>query len=104
MPVHFFYLWDYLYVSEKLRHKGAMAGIITDMSKIKQVLIMHKNGTSNRQIAKAVELNKCTVNDYIQKSCKDSFTIDVCILDDAGPARWKMQDHGTGPYWASIFK
>ena len=81
-----------------------MAGIITDMSKIKQVLIMHKNGTSNRQIAKAVELNKCTVNDYIQKSCKDSFTIDVCILDDAGPARWKMQDHGTGPYWASIFK
>jgi len=28
----------------------------------------------------------------------------LCILDDAGPARWKMQDHGTGPYWASIFK
>ena len=79
MPVHFFYLWDYLYVSEKLRHKGAMAGTITDMSKIKQVLIMHKNGTSNRQIAKAVELNKCTVNDYIKKSCSDSFTIDELV-------------------------
>lgn len=79
MPVHFFYLWDYLYVSENLRHKGAMAGIITDMSKIKQVLIMHKNGTSNRQIAKAVELNKCTINDYIKKSCSDSFTIDELV-------------------------
>ena len=52
IPVHYFYLWDYLCVRDKLRYKGVMAGVITDMSKIKQVLIMHKNGISNRQIAK----------------------------------------------------
>ena len=40
-----------------------MAGKITSMSKIKQVLIMHKQGMSNRDIASEIGINKCTVND-----------------------------------------
>lgn len=79
IPVHYFYLWDYLCVRDKLRYKGVMAGVITDMSKIKQVLIMHKNGISNRQIAKAVDLNKCTVNEYIRKLSREPLTIDELL-------------------------
>ena len=38
------------------------------MSKIKQVLLMHRNGMSNRAIAKTLGLDKYTVNEYIRKS------------------------------------
>ena len=44
-----------------------MAGKVTEMSKIKQLLLLHDTGVSNRQIAKLLNLNKGTVNDYVRK-------------------------------------
>jgi transposase len=44
-----------------------MAGKITSMSKIKQLIQLHESGVSNRQIAKTLDLNKGTVNDYVNK-------------------------------------
>jgi transposase len=44
-----------------------MAGKITSMSKIKQLIQLHESGVSNRQIALTLGLNKGTVNDYVNK-------------------------------------
>jgi hypothetical protein len=44
-----------------------MAGKVTTMSKIKQLIQLHAKGVSNRQIAKQLSLNKGTVNDYVSK-------------------------------------
>lgn len=44
-----------------------MAGKLTSMSKIKQLIQLHESGVSNRQIAQTLGLNKGTVNDYISK-------------------------------------
>ena len=44
-----------------------MAGKITEMSKIKQLLQLHQSGVSNRQISKILGINKGTVNDYVRK-------------------------------------
>ena len=49
------------------------------MSKIKQVLLMHRNGMSNRAIAKAVELDKCTVNEYIRKIKADPLSLEALL-------------------------
>lgn len=60
-----------------------MAGKITSMSKIKQVLIMHKQGMSNRDIASEIGINKCTVNEYMRKVRLDTLSIDELLaLDD----------------------
>ena len=54
------------------------------MSKLKQVLRLYKNGDmSNRKIAETVELDKNTVNKYINQAKKDSLSIDELLaLDD----------------------
>ena len=44
-----------------------MAGKLTSMSKIKQLIQLHESGVSNRQIAQTPGLNKGTVNDYVSK-------------------------------------
>jgi transposase len=44
-----------------------MAGKITVMSKVKQLLQLHESGVSNRRIAKALSLNRDTVNNYVRK-------------------------------------
>jgi transposase len=44
-----------------------MAGKVTEMSKIKQVIQLHESGVSNRRIAQALSLNRETVNTYIRK-------------------------------------
>jgi len=44
-----------------------MAGKLTSMSKIKQLIQLHESGVSNRQIAQTLGLNKGTVNDYVKK-------------------------------------
>ena len=44
-----------------------MAGKLTDMSKLKQVLQLHESGTSNRAIATQLRLYKETVNKYIRQ-------------------------------------
>ena len=61
-----------------------MANKPVDMSKLKQVLRLYKNGDmSNRRIAETVELDKNTVNKYINQAKKDSLSIDELLaLDD----------------------
>jgi len=44
-----------------------MAGKLTSMSKIKQLIRLHESGVSNRQIALTLGLNKGTVNEYVNK-------------------------------------
>lgn len=44
-----------------------MAGKTTEMRTVKQVIILHEQGLSNRSIAKHCDLNKETVNRYIRK-------------------------------------
>ena len=49
-----------------------MANNAIDMSKLKKVLRLFRNGSmSNRKIAEAVELDKNTVNKYINQAKKD---------------------------------
>ena len=53
------------------------------MSKIKQVLLMHRNGMSNRKIAEAVGLDKCTVNEYVRKIKADPLSLEALLrLED----------------------
>ena len=61
-----------------------MANNAVDMSKLKQVLRMFKNGgMSNRSIAETLDLDKNTVNKYVNQAKKDSMSIDELLsLDD----------------------
>lgn len=61
------------------QRKTDMAGKITSMNKIKQVLLMHRNGMSNREIAKAMGIDKCTVNTYIRKVKADSLSLETLL-------------------------
>ena len=44
-----------------------MAGKITEMSKLKQILQLHESGVSNRSIASQLGIYKETVNKYIRQ-------------------------------------
>lgn len=60
-----------------------MAGKLTRMSKIKQVLRLHQQGVSNRKIAATTGLYKGTVNIYIQKLHAGTLSIDELLqLED----------------------
>ncbi|NDV94236.1 IS21 family transposase [Dysgonomonas sp. 521] len=60
-----------------------MAGTLIRMSKIKQVLRLHKEGISNRRIAVELGLYKGTVNDYIRKVNEHGFDVDSLLnLED----------------------
>ena len=60
-----------------------MAGKTKDMSQIKQMLLLKKQGVSNRKIAKAIGINKETVNNYISKAVSDELGIEGLLkLDD----------------------
>ena len=60
-----------------------MAGRSKDMSQIKQMLLLKKQGVSNRKIAKTLGINKETVNNYITKVASDDLGIDELLkLDD----------------------
>ena len=52
-----------------------MAGKTKEMSQIKQMLLLKKQGVSNRKIATAVGMNKETVNNYMKKVNADSLSI-----------------------------
>jgi transposase len=61
----------------------AMAGKITEMSKIKQLLRLHESGISNRQIAGMLGINKGTVNNYVRKLTAGKMeTEDLLSLDE----------------------
>jgi transposase len=60
-----------------------MSGKTTKMSKIKQLLRLHESGVSNRQIAKALGLDRETVNNYIRKfKAGEMQTGELLELDD----------------------
>ena len=60
-----------------------MAGKVKRMSIIKQLLQLHLNGTSNRQISKFLYLDKGTVNRYVQKIRSHQLTPNQLLaLDD----------------------
>ncbi len=66
-------------------HKNAkiMAGKTKDMSQIKQLLLLKKQGVSNRGIARSIGMNKETVNNYVRKALGDELGIDGLLgLDD----------------------
>lgn len=53
------------------------------MSTIKQVLLMHRNGMSNRKIARAVGIDKCTVNEYVRKAKASALSLNMLLqLED----------------------
>ena len=53
-----------------------MAGKTKEMSQIKQLLLLKKEGVSNRKAAAIVGINKETVNNYVKKSqCQAFFLI-----------------------------
>ncbi len=60
-----------------------MAGTITSMSKVKQVLRLHAQGVSNRKIAAVLGIYKGTVNSYVQKITNQQYSIDELLaLED----------------------
>ena len=64
IPVHF--STKFRNLCQNIKSKGYMAGKATKMSKIKQVLLLHAEGYSNRKIAAELQLNKGTVNEYMK--------------------------------------
>ena len=81
-----------------------MANNAIDMSKLKKVLRLFKNGSmSNRKIAEAVELDKNTVNKYINQAKKDSLSVDELLaLDD--PVLAHRMTGGNAAYSDSRFE
>lgn len=62
---------------------GNMAGKSVDMSKIKQVLQLSENKTSNRQIAKQLGIDKETVGNYVRFFRNDPLPLkDLLKLED----------------------
>jgi len=60
-----------------------MAGKTKEMSQIKQLLLLKKEGFSNRRAAEIVGINKETVNNYVRKAYADELGIDdLLTLDD----------------------
>ena len=60
-----------------------MSGTVTRMSRIKQLLQLHRQGESNRGIARDLGLDKETVNTYMRKVKEHDFNIDELLsLDD----------------------
>jgi len=80
-----------------------MAGKTTRMSKIKQVLQLHKGGYSNRRIAVELGLYKGTVNDYIRKVRENNFDVD-CLLKLDDPVLEKKFSAGTPAYTQNRFE
>jgi len=56
-----------------------MAGIIINMSKVKQVLRLHAQGLSNRKIAGDLGLYKGIVNSYVRKIKEDEYRIEELL-------------------------
>lgn len=56
-----------------------MAGKTKDMSKIKQLLLLHKQGVSNRKAALLIDIDKETANKYINLAKADELPLDALI-------------------------
>ena len=60
-----------------------MSGKITKMSKVKQLMLLHQQGASNRQIARDLGLDKKTVNTYVHKIKVHELSINELLMLDA---------------------
>ena len=80
-----------------------MAGKTKDMSQIKQLLLLKKEGVSNRKAAEIVGINKETANNYVRKALADILGIDGLLkLDD--PVLEHRLKGGTPAYADSRFE
>ena len=80
-----------------------MAGKLTRMSKIKQVLLLHQDGMSNRGIARELGIYKETVNEYIRKLTTNGFNIgELLTLED--PELERKFSAGTPAYTDNRFE
>ena len=52
-----------------------MAGKSKRMNQIKQVLLLHQQGVSNRQIARELGMSKDTVNRYVSQAEQDTMGV-----------------------------
>lgn len=59
-----------------------MAGKTKEMSQIKQLLLLKKEGVSNRKAADIVGINKETANNYVRKALADELGIDGLLKLD----------------------
>lgn len=80
-----------------------MSGKVTKMSKIKQLLQLHQQGKSNRKIAAALDINRGTVNDYVDKIKAYHLDIDE-LLSLAEPVLESKFKVGTAAYKQSRFE
>lgn len=63
--------------------KNFMSRKVLRMSQLKQILKLHQNGLSNRQIAKELGIYKGTVNSYISKIKAEKLDIEgLLVLED----------------------
>ncbi len=79
-----------------------MAGTIIGMSKIKQLLQLHRQGVSNRKIASLIGMNRETVGDYIQKVKHHGFELGS-LLQMEDPALEKLFSAGNPAYMEDRF-
>lgn len=83
LPFTFLLFLRYLYVETKPTYNMTMAGKTKQMSQIKQLLLLKKEGVSNRKAAAIVGINKETVNNYVRKALADELGIEGLLrLDD----------------------
>ncbi len=79
-----------------------MAGKVTRMSKIKQLLQRHRDGASNRSIARELCIYKGTVNDYVNKVAQNNLDVNELLkLDD--PVLEALLSAGTPAYLDARF-
>ncbi len=91
-----FYFSALALINNNLMH-NYMAGKITEMSRIKQVLQLHENGVSNRSIALQLGLYKQTVNKYIQQYKALSISVQELLQKDT-PELERLFNGGTPAY------
>lgn len=79
-----------------------MAGKVTRMSKIKQLLQLYKDGASNRSISRELGLYKGTVNDYVRKVKQHNLDVnELLTLED--PVLESLLNAGTPAYLDARF-
>ena len=79
-----------------------MAGKITEMSKLKQILQLHESGVSNRSIASQLGIYKETVNKYIRQFKTLSVGVKE-LLEKDKPELERIFNGGALPYTEKCF-
>ena len=97
IPVHFVAIFSYLCTGKESKTSTRMAGIVKDMSLIKQVLQLKQLGESNRGIARKLPINKETVGGYMKTIAANGWLLeDLLRVDD--PELERMFHAGSPAY------